>query len=81
MEDELDELKKIFFEFLKRWTDTGRNDFNPNRPVLYEHSRDVEEFKLNAVPDSQTILRDLDEFESKDLDAFSLGSRPFERGT
>ena len=24
--DELDELKKIFFEFLKRWTDTERND-------------------------------------------------------
>ena len=35
--DELDELKKIFFEFLKRWTDTERNDeLDPNRPIIYQ---------------------------------------------
>ena len=46
--DELDELKKIFFEFLKRWTDTERNDeFDPNRPLIYQVPRDAEEFKLN----------------------------------
>ena len=35
MYDELDELKKIFFEFLKRWTDTAKNDLDPNRPIIY----------------------------------------------
>ena len=46
--DELDELKKIFFEFLKRWTDTERSDeFDPNRLVIYQVQRDAEEFKLS----------------------------------
>ena len=46
--DELDELKKIFFEFLKRWTDTERNDeFDPNRLLIYQVQRDAEEFKLS----------------------------------
>ena len=41
--DELDELKKIFFEFLKRWTDTERNDeLDPNRPVIYQVQTDAE---------------------------------------
>ncbi len=34
--DELDELKKIFFEFLSRWTDENRVRVDPNRPVIYE---------------------------------------------
>ena len=51
MHDELDELKKIFFEFLKRWTDKGRNDLDPNRPVLYSKQKDEEEFKLERMPD------------------------------
>ena len=46
--DELDELKKIFFEFLKHWTDTERNDeFDPNRLLIYQVQRDAEEFKLS----------------------------------
>ena len=46
--DELDELKKIFFEFLKRWTDTERSDeFDPNCLVIYQVHRDEEEFKLS----------------------------------
>ena len=54
MYDELDELKKIFFEFLKRWTDTERNDqLDPNRPVIYQVHKDVEEFKL-SVPEART---------------------------
>ena len=40
MYDELDELKKIFFEFLKRWTDETREKGeelgHPNRPVIYQ---------------------------------------------
>ena len=51
MEDELDELKKIFFEFLKRWTDTERNFQNPNRPTLYKVSQDEKMFKLTETPD------------------------------
>lgn len=44
--DELDELKKIFFEFLKRWTESDRHLAEPNKQILYEkHSNVV--FTLN----------------------------------
>ena len=47
LDDELDELKKIFFEFLKRWTDAKKNDeLDPNRPVIYGVQRDAEKFSL-----------------------------------
>ena len=47
LDDELDELKKIFFEFLKRWTDTKKNDeLDPNLPVIYGVQRDAEKFSL-----------------------------------
>lgn len=47
LDDELDELKKIFFEFLKRWTDSKKNDeLDPNRPVIYGVQRDAEKFSL-----------------------------------
>lgn len=45
--DELDELKKIFFEFLKRWTERDRHLAEPNKQILYEkHSQAV--FTLNS---------------------------------
>ena len=36
LEDELDELKKIYFSFLKRWTDVAKNKDEPNRAFLYD---------------------------------------------
>ena len=69
---------KIFFEFLKRWTDKDKNDFDPNRPITYQVPRDVEVFKLEESPDLLTALRDEDEQESKDTQALSQrSSRPF----
>lgn len=44
MQDELEEIKKIFFEFLKRWTDKNKNTFDPNRPVLYAVQQDEDVF-------------------------------------
>ena len=56
LDDELDELKKIFFEFLKRWTDTERNEeLDPNRPDYYQVLHDAEEFKLDETMDEPSI--------------------------
>ena len=48
--DELDELKKIFFEFLKRWTDETKERSDelghPNRPIIYPVQSDAKEFIL-----------------------------------
>ena len=45
--DELEELKKIFFEFLKRWVDsTAKDTQHVNHPVLYERCLDDKPFKL-----------------------------------
>ena len=55
--DELDELKKIFFEFLKRWTDTERNDeCDPNRLIIYQVHKDEDEFKLEEEQKIQDEL-------------------------
>lgn len=71
MQDELDELMKIFFEFLKRWTDKDKNDFDPNRPITYKVPSGAGAFKLDESPDLLTVLRDEDEQESKDTEALS----------
>ena len=50
--DELDELKKIFFEFLKRWTDKERLKFEPNKPIIYDNPSDAEPFELEEKPEN-----------------------------
>ena len=75
--DELDELKKIYFEFLKRWTDSDRNDeFDPNRPIIYQVQKDAQEFSLESMMnlDSITEIRDRDEYESTVQTATELWS-------
>ena len=44
MDDELQELQKIFFTFVKRWTDRGRNKSNHNALITYEVHSDEEVF-------------------------------------
>ena len=57
LNDELDELKKIFFEFLKRWTDKPKNDLDPNRPVIYTVAEGTEVFMLQS--DKANLLEDM----------------------
>ena len=45
--DELDELKKIFYEFMKRWTEQTSLEMDANRPVLYERHEDYKVYSLN----------------------------------
>ena len=44
--NELCELKKIFFEFLKRWIDSERHKIEPNKPIIYQNASDSEPFEL-----------------------------------
>ena len=44
--DEIEELKKIFFEFLKRWIDSERHKIEPNKPIIYQNASDSEPFEL-----------------------------------
>lgn len=34
-QDEIEELKKVFFEFLKRWVGNDGSQLNVNKPTLY----------------------------------------------
>ena len=38
--NELCELKKIFFEFLKRWVENKSSENSINKPVYYERNHD-----------------------------------------
>lgn len=38
--NEIEELKKIFFEFLQRWINNDNRTYEVNRPVLYERQQD-----------------------------------------
>ena len=49
--DELEELKKVFFEFLKRWVDIDTIASDVNEPILYRRLKTIdgqkpEPFKL-----------------------------------
>lgn len=44
LEDELDELQKIFFSFVKRWTEGVRDTSDVNELITYEVYSDEEEF-------------------------------------
>ena len=46
--DELEELKKIFFEFLKRWVENDGSKLNVNKPILYERLSDEPFLKLQT---------------------------------
>ena len=46
LEDELDELKKIYFTFLKRWTDGSQHKDEPNKAVIYEVHSDEDILEL-----------------------------------
>ena len=45
--DELDELKKIFYEFMKRWTEQTTLEMDANRPRIYEKHEDEKPFSLD----------------------------------
>ena len=47
LEDELDELKKIFYTFLSRWTEQTSLDLDANHPVLYERHQGEKFFTLD----------------------------------
>ena len=57
LEDELDELKKIYFSFLKRWTDVAKNKDEPNRAFLYDVQSDDEPLVLKPVISKQNTRR------------------------
>jgi len=44
--DEIEELKKVFFEFLKRLVENEGRQGDVNKPILYERHKDEKEFKL-----------------------------------
>ena len=44
--DEIEELKKVFFEFLKRWVENDGSQQNVNQPKLYERQPDWTQFNL-----------------------------------
>ena len=69
--DELDELKKIFFEFLKRWTDSNRFQLDPNKPVYYEAQEGVEEFQLDQDSDYLRKITEIEEDYSSDKSSHS----------
>ena len=75
MYDELDELKKVFFEFLKRWTDKDKKDLDPNRPVLYSVQNDEEQFQLNILPELVSAKKTHDNYEETDRDRLTSVSR------
>ena len=46
--DELEELQKIYFTFLKRWTVGDRSKNEPNKFSTYEKHSDEDEFELES---------------------------------
>ena len=48
--DEIDELKKLFLEFLRRWVENdGREKENINAPIIYERKLNPREpFSLST---------------------------------
>ena len=36
--DEIEQLKKVFFEFLKRWVENDGSQHNVNKPTLYSRN-------------------------------------------
>ena len=49
-EDELDELKKIFYTFMKQWFDKDQQKDNPNVILHCEVHSDEELFELDSAP-------------------------------
>jgi len=50
MNDELEELQKIYFTFLKRWTVGDRKKNEPNKITTYQVNSDEDEFILDCQP-------------------------------
>ena len=46
--NEIEELKKVFFEFLKRWVENDGRQKNINAPILYETLQDQPLFMLSS---------------------------------
>jgi hypothetical protein len=46
--DEIEELKKVFFEFLKRWVENEGPQGDVNKPIIYERHKDTKEFRLQV---------------------------------
>ena len=44
--DEIDELKKIFYEFLQKWIEDKSNEKSPNEPIVYTRLQGEREFVL-----------------------------------
>ena len=44
--DEIDELKKVFFQFLKRWVEIDSGQQNVNKLKLYQRQKDATKFSL-----------------------------------
>ena len=54
MHDELDELQKIYFTFLKRWTDGSYMKDEPNKAVIYEVHSDEDILELADEGETQS---------------------------
>ena len=50
LDDELEELQKIYFTFLKRWTVGDRKKSEPNKHTIYDINSDEEIFTLETAP-------------------------------
>lgn len=53
--DEIDELKKVFFQFLKRWVEIDSGQQNVNKLKLYQRQKDATKFSLQ--PNVQRCTR------------------------
>ena len=55
--DEIEELKKVFFEFLKRLVENEGRQGDVNKPILYERHKDEKEFKLQLDLRKEELAR------------------------
>lgn len=60
--DEIEELKKVFFEFLKRWVEIDGSQTNVNQPTLYKrYGREKFSLELDfaeAAKDADSIMEE-----------------------
>ena len=65
LDDELDELQKIFFTFLKRWTESDNNAVKPNVLTTWEVYSDEEPFELDESTYSFNNILESDSYQNE----------------
>ena len=65
LDDELDELQKIFFTFLKRWTENDQNTVQPNVLSTWDVYSDEEPFELDESTYSFNNFLESDSYQNE----------------